>query len=118
MAIVVREFSFFLIEPVETLDGGIEGLGIDVVVGNRIEMGIGDLDIAGTLLGEDGVALDDESITQFVAGKVPQTGCCVVEQIAVGIVVDRIGDTQIVVHQCGNKVKVGGAMLVLMRASP
>ena len=112
MAIVVREFSFFSVEPVETLNGGIEGLGIDVVVGNRIEMGVGDLDIASALFGKDGVSLNDEGIAKFVASEVPQTGCGVVEQIAVSVVIDGIGDTQIVVHQCRYKVQMGGTVLV------
>ena len=100
-----------LIEPVEALDGSIEGLGVDVVVGDGIEMSIGDLHIAGTFLGEDGVALNDEGITQFVAYIVPQTGCGIVEEISVGVVVDGIGNTQIVMHQRRHKIQMGGTML-------
>ena len=81
-----------------------------MVVGNGIEMSIGDLDIAGTFLGEDGVALDDEGVAQLIAYIVPETGRGVAEQVAIAIVVNGVGDTQVVVHQGGHEVEVRGAV--------
>ena len=42
-----------------------------MVVVDGIEMFVSDFDIASTLLGEDGVTLDDESIAQLIASIVP-----------------------------------------------
>ena len=58
-------------ESVEALDGSIKGLGIDVVVGDGIQVLVSNLDVSGTLLGKDGVALHDEGIAQLVACIVP-----------------------------------------------
>ena len=82
-----------------------------MVVGDGIQMLVSDLNVSGTLFGKDGVALDDEGVAQLVASIVPQTGRGVAEQAAIAIVVDRIGDTQIVVHQRRHEVEVRGAML-------
>ena len=81
-----------------------------MVVGNGIEMSIGDLDIAGTFLGEDGVALDDEGVAQLIAYIVPETGCGVAEQVAIAVVVNGVGDTQVVVHQGGHEIEMSGAV--------
>ena len=81
-----------------------------MVVGNGIEMSIGDLDIAGTFLGEDGVALDDEGVAQLIAYIVPETGRGVAEQVAIAIVVNGVGHTQVVVHQGGHEIEMRGAV--------
>ena len=81
-----------------------------MVVGNGIQVLVGNLDVSGTLLGKDGVTLNDEGIAQLIAGIVPQTGSSVAEQTPVRVVINRIGDTQVVVHQRGHEVEVGSPM--------
>ena len=60
-------------KTVQAFDGSIEGLGIDVVVGDGIQVLVSNLDVASSLLGQDGVALDEEGVAQLVVSIVPQT---------------------------------------------
>ena len=75
-------------------------------------MCVGNLDVTGTFLGQDGVALDDKGVAELVAGIVPEAGRGVAQQTAVAVVIDGVGDAEVVVHQRRHEVKVGGAVPV------
>jgi len=81
-----------------------------VVVGHGIQVLVSNFNVSCSFLGKNGVTLDDEGVAQFVAGIMPQARRGVAEQTAIRVVINRIGDTQVVVHQRRHEVEVGSPM--------
>ena len=105
----------FFKEPVGALDGVIELAWVDVEIGNGIEVAVGDIHGAIGLLRDDGVAADDETVVEVGTHHVPAAWLRVGEQMAHAVVADGVGDAERIVHQRGDDVVVGGAVMELLR---
>ena len=108
-------FPLFFEEPVGALDGLIELAWVDVEVGNGVEVAVGDIHGTIGLLRDDGVAVDDEAVVEVGTYHVPAAWLAIGEQMAHAVVADGVGNAERIVHQCGDDVVVGGAVMELLR---